>query len=117
MSSYIISRERLFGSQLTIDQINNARQKMSGMVWSIFDPEDDDIEYLDIGTDAPDGVYKVHFNGHTAWGVVVQDGKFDVFETAKAVRQARDSEGYWGEFIERLTYDPNTQIFDVTIGS
>lgn len=106
-----------------VDLVRNAPR----VVWSIF-PDTDEldidtgIELVNVGTDAPDGVYDVTFDQAKASDVtdarvVVRNGMFDVKQTAKAATAARDEAGYWGDFLEALEYDSDQQIFRAYFGS
>lgn len=105
----------------TVDQLL-ADDRAGGMIWSIFPRPnefegDTGIDLVDVGTDAPEGQYEVEFRGHRAWGVTVENGMFDTDKTLEAVNDARQMSGYWGLFLEGLTYDPNERVFHASIGS
>lgn len=101
------------------------------ITWSIGaypddDPDGDHID--DLSTDAPDGVYNVIHNyvygggedTGEAVGVTVKDGKFVLAPTLRACAIARNKSGYWGHFLEALTFFPEDDtdaFFEAQFGS
>lgn len=80
--------------------------------WSIGEYDSDDTyDFVnDLDTDAPDGTYDViTIYGGTegrSHGVTVKDGKFVMALTLRACAEARNKSGYWGTFLESLTFYP-----------
>ncbi len=90
---------------------------------------------LDLSTNAPDGNHPFVFDGGVPGRchgcIVVKDGQFDAMATAEAIHQAslaeKESPGYnemlghvvpyHHRFIEDLTWDPETELFTVGLGS
>lgn len=88
------------------------------MFWGIH-PDEGAPHKIDIGTDAPDGVYGVEYtlgdDVGTAKGVTVENGAFVLEPTCMAVFEAVSLVGAMGEIIEALEYIPDREIFLVTI--
>lgn len=106
------------------DEIQAADHLGTPVVWSIFPDQlehDTGIELVDVGTDAPDGLYAVEFEHsgkrNTAGSVIVTNGMFDVDQSALAAGSARDNGCYWGHFLERLDYHADRQVFVAWFGS
>ena len=109
------------------------------MQWSMYkSTEDIPIEEWELDLSAPetvpDGTYDVIASPTVckparASGVVVKDGKFDLYPTMDAVEQAarrslvndrwmKDMKGDFDwVYIEALKFDPETQTFEASLGS
>jgi len=95
------------------------------MQWAIYQDGTTDGDYdkwvLDFTTDAPDGAWPVmfDFDGTMTRGdsAVVRGGAFDIPPTMKAIHSAVKDARYWGTYIEAMEWDPESQLFNVTIGS
>ena len=76
----------------------------------------------DLRTPLADGVYPVRVkwvDGKVgeADGITIKDGKFVLEPTLRAVAVARNNVGYWGTFLEGLTFDSTTGVFTALLGS
>lgn len=120
-----------FGEEMTT-MVNKAIEAKDAEIhyadWSVGDThyknDDCDEKILDLNTDAPDGTYKVihPYLGEVgeAYGVVVKDGKFIPEPTLRACAIARNKSGYWGTFLEDLTFFPEDEteaFFECGFGS
>ena len=47
----------------------------------------------------------------------VVDGQFDVASVMHTAKHLMDISGYWGRYIEALTYNPEGGYFELTVGS
>lgn len=76
-----------------------------------------------ISTTAPDGSYKINFRKFGKdWvsdtKVTIENGQVNVTEALQAAGEvAFHSKYYDGQFVEDLTFVPDKQMFDVSLGS
>lgn len=95
------------------------------MSWSRYTDTSGEVDdwVKDYSTDAPNGIHTVRFeylDGRYGeqFGVIVDNGEFknpDVI--LELVARARNAAGYWGTFLEDLTYDQHTNRIIAHIGS
>lgn len=97
------------------DNINPGVTDRHSMTWAVgYDPAS---QYVDIGTDAPDGEFPVIVAGNWAWGLTVINGAFVVVDTLEAVQAAVERSDLFNECrrLIDLQYDQHDQIFYATV--
>lgn len=70
------------------------------------------VDSLDYRTDNSD--FKIYFSQQQ---VRVEDGEAIVNDLVKAAAELHDQTGYWGRYIEHLSYDTDTNSIRVEFGS